>query len=173
MCSGQVYYDLLAAREERKIGARRDRRVWSKSIRSPPINCAISRTLSRRADVVWVQEEPRNMGAWRFVQEQLQGAVCWTSVERQPFGRVAQASPAGAFRTDRRSLPCRASRSLCASLERVECLIPGEDRSGKHRLRLPANWVRLEEEYEFRQDRWWGIGRRGVVQSHPDPPELP
>jgi 2-oxoglutarate dehydrogenase E1 component len=46
------------------------------------------------ADVVWVQEEPRNMGAWRFVQEQFQGILEPTQRVLRYAGRAASASPA-------------------------------------------------------------------------------
>ena len=72
MCSGQVYYDLLAAREERKIqnvAIVRLEQIY-------PFQTGQVRDILARypetAEVVWVQEEPRNMGAWRFVQEQMQ-----------------------------------------------------------------------------------------------------
>ena len=72
ICSGQVYYDLLAAREERKIhdvAIVRLEQIY-------PFPAEQVRDMLARypetAEVVWVQEEPRNMGAWRFVQEQLQ-----------------------------------------------------------------------------------------------------
>ncbi|HWY45857.1 MAG TPA: hypothetical protein VNX70_00650, partial [Bryobacteraceae bacterium] len=47
-----------------------------------------------RADVVWVQEEPRNMGAWRFVQEQIQPILEPSGRAVRYVGRAASASPA-------------------------------------------------------------------------------
>jgi 2-oxoglutarate dehydrogenase E1 component len=49
------------------------------------------------ADLVWAQEEPRNMGAWRFVREQfLDGAVPAAEGRALRYvGRSASASPAG------------------------------------------------------------------------------
>ncbi|MBV9323307.1 MAG: 2-oxoglutarate dehydrogenase E1 component [Chloroflexi bacterium] len=43
----------------------------------------------RAEDTVWLQEEPRNMGAWTFVEHQLAGAC-----ELRYVGRPEQASPA-------------------------------------------------------------------------------
>jgi multifunctional 2-oxoglutarate metabolism enzyme len=81
ICTGQVYYDLAASREERKIEhvaiARLEQMYpfpWS----------GVQAILSRYpalAEVVWVQEEPRNMGAWRFVQEQMEPVL-------EPYRRV-------------------------------------------------------------------------------------
>jgi 2-oxoglutarate dehydrogenase complex dehydrogenase (E1) component-like enzyme len=46
------------------------------------------------AEVVWVQEEPRNMGAWRFVQEQMQPVLESTRRVLRYAGRAPSASPA-------------------------------------------------------------------------------
>ena len=46
------------------------------------------------AEVVWAQEEPRNMGPWRFMQEQLQPLLAPTGRELRYVGRPESASPA-------------------------------------------------------------------------------
>ena len=46
------------------------------------------------AEVVWAQEEPRNMGPWRFMQEQLQPLLAATGRELRYVGRPESASPA-------------------------------------------------------------------------------
>ena len=43
---------------------------------------------------MWVQEEPRNMGAWRFVQEQLQPVLDESGRVLHYAGRAASASTA-------------------------------------------------------------------------------
>jgi 2-oxoglutarate dehydrogenase E1 component len=46
-------------------------------------------------DLVWAQEEPRNMGAWRFVREQFQdGCVPGGPRSLRYIGRQPSASPA-------------------------------------------------------------------------------
>ena len=81
MCSGQVYYDLLAAREERKI----EHVAIARLEQMYPFPASGVHVILARypasSEVVWVQEEPRNMGAWRFVQEQMQSIL-------EPSGRV-------------------------------------------------------------------------------------
>ena len=47
-------------------------------------------------DVVWVQEEPRNMGAWTFILEHLPSLLHARQTLRYA-GRQAQASPAVGF----------------------------------------------------------------------------
>ena len=80
LCSGKVYYDLLERREAR-VGAEATRsdvailRVeqlypW------PEVDLASElRSYTRAERVVWVQEEPANMGAWTFVRERIQDAL--------------------------------------------------------------------------------------------------
>ena len=69
VCTGKIYYELLAARDARK----RERRAIVRMEQLYPFPeaefAAVLRALSARAsDVVWVQEEPRNMGAWAFAR---------------------------------------------------------------------------------------------------------
>ena len=96
LCSGQVYYDLAAAREERKIqnvAIARLEQIY-------PFPAEQLRELLDRypqtADLMWVQEEPRNMGAWRFVAELLQPILDASErIERvlHYAGRPPSASP--------------------------------------------------------------------------------
>jgi len=46
------------------------------------------------AEVVWAQEEPRNMGPWRFMREQIQPLLDATQREVRYIGRPESASPA-------------------------------------------------------------------------------
>jgi multifunctional 2-oxoglutarate metabolism enzyme len=69
LTSGKLYYDLLKAREERRadhVALVRLEQLY------PFPGTEIARVLagySASAELVWAQEEPRNMGAWRFVRE--------------------------------------------------------------------------------------------------------
>jgi 2-oxoglutarate dehydrogenase E1 component len=46
------------------------------------------------AEVVWAQEEPRNMGPWRFMREYLRPLLQPTRRELRYIGRPESASPA-------------------------------------------------------------------------------
>jgi 2-oxoglutarate dehydrogenase E1 component len=66
LCSGKVYFDLVA---ERRARARADVAIVRME-QFYPLSDALSRALARYREgtpVVWVQEEPRNMGAWYFL----------------------------------------------------------------------------------------------------------
>ena len=71
LCSGKVYYDLLEAREEKEINDVYILRV--EQFYPFPAKSVIDELKRfRNADVVWCQEEPRNMGAWTFVEPYLE-----------------------------------------------------------------------------------------------------
>jgi 2-oxoglutarate dehydrogenase E1 component len=67
LCTGKVYYDLLEDREKRGIND-----VYLLRIEQlyPFPAKALLDELSRfkNAEIVWCQEEPKNMGGWTFVQ---------------------------------------------------------------------------------------------------------
>ncbi|WP_371396873.1 2-oxoglutarate dehydrogenase E1 component [Fretibacter rubidus] len=67
ICSGKVYYDLFEAREE--LG-RNDIYLLRVEQLYPYPSDAMELELARfkNAEMVWVQEEPKNMGAWAFIE---------------------------------------------------------------------------------------------------------
>jgi 2-oxoglutarate dehydrogenase E1 component len=93
-CTGQVYYDLAQAREERKADNVAILRI--EQLYPFPAEEVAEALVSYLpdAEVVWAQEEPRNMGAWRFVQELLQPLIEATGRKVGYAGRPESASPA-------------------------------------------------------------------------------
>jgi 2-oxoglutarate dehydrogenase E1 component len=71
LCSGKVYYDLYEEREKRGVD---DIYLLRVEQLYPFPTKALVTELSRfkQAEVVWCQEEPRNMGAWHFVEHYLE-----------------------------------------------------------------------------------------------------
>src|SRR6188472_1373576 len=71
LCSGKVYYDLYEEREKRGIDNMYLLRV--EQLYPFPTKALVTE-LSRfkQAEIVWCQEEPRNMGAWHFVEHYLE-----------------------------------------------------------------------------------------------------
>ncbi|MGO8048331.1 hypothetical protein ACC713_36560, partial [Rhizobium johnstonii] len=66
MCSGKVYYDLLAEREKRGIDDIYLLRV--EQLYPFPAKALINElSRVRNAEMVGCQEEPKNMGAWSFI----------------------------------------------------------------------------------------------------------
>ncbi len=91
MCSGKLYYDLLAAREE---NGREDVALVRIEQLYPFPQKAIDNVLSSydsKVELVWAQEEPENMGAWNFLQRVWKGEGL-TRVSRHESGSPASGS---------------------------------------------------------------------------------
>ena len=102
LCSGKVYFDLVAERRKRKIDDIAIMRI--EQLYPFPINrLAVRLRQYPNADVVWCQEEPENMGAWHFVDRRIDRALAAIDVKaKRPVyvGRPESASPAtGSART--------------------------------------------------------------------------
>lgn len=96
LCSGKVYYDILEEREKRGI---KDVYILRMEQLYPFSQKALTTELKRfpSADVVWCQEEPKNMGAWTFVDpliENLMGEIGMKVGRPVYAGRAEAASPA-------------------------------------------------------------------------------
>ena len=92
-CSGKVYYDLLAARRERDIGDIAIVRVEQLyPFPEKEIAAALSPYTAAR-EILWVQEEPWNMGAWHDMYRRLR-RVIGDGRALGYAGRPAAASPA-------------------------------------------------------------------------------
>jgi 2-oxoglutarate dehydrogenase E1 component len=98
LCSGKIYYDLLAARE--KQGAEGVALVRLEQIYPLPEEdlAALFAACTNLRDVVWAQEEPANMGAWRHVEVWLREGV--GERDLRYAGRPDRASPAEGYATD-------------------------------------------------------------------------
>src|SRR5437868_1508927 len=95
-CSGKIYYDLLAARSDGKGERKADHVALVRVEQLYPFAAEQARDILARypqtAEVVWAQEEPRNMGAWRFISESLQPLLDPTQREIRYVGRPESAS---------------------------------------------------------------------------------
>ncbi|MGH9628800.1 MAG: multifunctional oxoglutarate decarboxylase/oxoglutarate dehydrogenase thiamine pyrophosphate-binding subunit/dihydrolipoyllysine-residue succinyltransferase subunit, partial [Bryobacteraceae bacterium] len=94
LCSGKVYYDLLAGRQERS--ANTVAIVRMEEMYPFPENYLrdILARYTPAAEIYWVQEEPRNMGPWRFMHEHVQPILNETRRVLHYAGRPESASPA-------------------------------------------------------------------------------
>ena len=71
LCSGKVYYDLYEEREKRGLNDVYLLRV--EQLYPFPARALIQElTRFKDAEMVWCQEEPRNMGAWSFIEPNLE-----------------------------------------------------------------------------------------------------
>jgi 2-oxoglutarate dehydrogenase E1 component len=93
LCSGKVFYDLNAARkksDDEKVAILRLEQFYpfpEKRLRE------IFKTYGGATQLVWAQEEPKNMGGWTFVEPRLMNML--PKCQRPYYvGRAASASPA-------------------------------------------------------------------------------
>jgi 2-oxoglutarate dehydrogenase E1 component len=96
LCSGKVYYDLYEERIKRGIN---DVYLMRLEQLYPFPHKTLVNELGRftQADVLWCQEEPQNMGAWSFVQPNIEWVLNYLNAKtRRPAyaGRPASASTA-------------------------------------------------------------------------------
>lgn len=89
-CSGKVYYDLLKKQQEdgrKEVAIVRVEQLFP----YPQKQLAAIRTKYKQADFCWVQEEPKNMGAWTFL-------LRWEeNFNLKVIARKSSASPATGF----------------------------------------------------------------------------
>jgi 2-oxoglutarate dehydrogenase E1 component len=96
LCTGKVYYDLLA---ERRAQAITDVAIVRVEQLYPFPAISLPKVLSQypNAEVVWCQEEPENNGAWTFVDRRIERVLAGIEVKaKRPvyIGRAEAASPA-------------------------------------------------------------------------------
>jgi 2-oxoglutarate dehydrogenase E1 component len=93
LCSGKIYYELFQKRTELK---REDVAILRLEQLYPLPTADLHQALQTHVDgtpVVWVQEEPENMGPWRYLRTQFLDNLLGRFPFRGAF-RPASASPA-------------------------------------------------------------------------------
>jgi 2-oxoglutarate dehydrogenase E1 component len=94
LCTAKIYYDLRAARQEGSdVALVRVDELY------PWPGDAVAEIVDRYPnleDVVWAQEEPKNMGAWTYVSPQLRVAT-GNMLTIRYIGRPERASPAEGY----------------------------------------------------------------------------
>ncbi|HEY9016322.1 MAG TPA: hypothetical protein VIM84_14810, partial [Gemmatimonadales bacterium] len=98
MCTGKIYYDLLP--EAEKLGDKRPAIIRLEQLYTFPWTelRQILPRYSRARELVWVQEEPLNMGAWRYLEAKLRELVAeGHDMNIRYVGRPERASPAEGY----------------------------------------------------------------------------
>ncbi|MGO8968516.1 MAG: 2-oxoglutarate dehydrogenase E1 component [Myxococcaceae bacterium] len=99
LCSGKVAFDLMA----RRAGTKDTSVAIARVEQLYPVPVAELQALVQRypalRELIWVQEEPRNMGAWRFMRSHLAelAAIAAQPVRVRYVGRGESPSPATGF----------------------------------------------------------------------------
>lgn len=98
LCSGKVFYDLFNYRNEKKI---KDVAIIRVEQISPFPYHLVAKEAHRysKADILWCQEEPMNMGAYTYVAPRIETAIGANRKDSRPkyAGRPPSASPSAGF----------------------------------------------------------------------------
>ena len=100
LCSGKVYFDLLAAREKLKkddVVMFRIEQLYP--FPAKPLVKEIKK-YAKNAKFYWCQEEPKNMGAWLLVRDYIQWTLNYIGAKNKEImyiGRNPAASPATGY----------------------------------------------------------------------------
>jgi len=98
LCSGKLYYDLVgheARAEARDVAVARLEQLYPFPSEAA---ASVLRSYPRLERVVWAQEEPQNMGAWRAIRHRLEEAIP-DGVPLGYVGRPWRASPSEGYPT--------------------------------------------------------------------------
>jgi 2-oxoglutarate dehydrogenase E1 component len=96
MCSGKVYYDLLEERDARGIDDVYLLRV-EQYYPFPALSLVKELNRFTQAEMIWCQEEPKNQGAWTFIEPNIEWVLTRIKAKhKRPVyvGRHSSASPA-------------------------------------------------------------------------------
>jgi 2-oxoglutarate dehydrogenase E1 component len=98
LCSGKVYYDLVGHELRAAVGWIAVGRVEQLYPFPTAATAELVRSYPGLRELVWVQEEPQNMGAWRALRHRLEEALP-QGVSLRYVGRPWRASPSEGYPT--------------------------------------------------------------------------
>lgn len=102
LCSGKVYYDIVGHEERaaaETVAVARLEQLYPFPVEAAAELCSSYPNLE---ELVWAQEEPQNMGAWRSIRHRLENAVPAHGAGQVPVrfaGRPWRASPSEGYPT--------------------------------------------------------------------------
>jgi len=118
-CSGKIYYDLLKRKRELKV---RDIALVRFEQLHPFPEKKAETILKRYPNAIlhlWVQEEPENMGAWRYIKDEFHAA------QLTPVARIKSGSPAtglsGLHEIGQMEIVDKVFRACTCELKNVYC----------------------------------------------------
>jgi 2-oxoglutarate dehydrogenase E1 component len=101
LCSGKVYYDIVGHEERSRatsVAVARLEQLYPFPVAAAS---ALAESYPNLRELVWAQEEPQNMGAYRSIRHRLEGAVR-DEVTVRYVGRPWRASPSEGYPTAHR-----------------------------------------------------------------------
>ena len=98
LCSGKLYYDIVGHEERAAataVAVARIEQLYPFPVEAAALLCSSYPNLQ---ELLWVQEEPQNMGPWRSIRHRLEGAAP-DGVPVSFVGRPWRASPSEGYPT--------------------------------------------------------------------------
>jgi len=116
LCSGKVYYDIVGHEQREQATSVAVARL--EQLYPFPVDAAAALTASypNLRELVWAQEEPQNMGAWRSIRHRLEGAAP-EGVAVRYVGRPWRASPSEGYPTAHLVQQDRIAREALGAVE--------------------------------------------------------
>ncbi|HEX5800780.1 MAG TPA: 2-oxoglutarate dehydrogenase E1 component [Gaiellaceae bacterium] len=116
LCSGKVYYDIVGHEQREQATFVAVARL--EQLYPFPVDAAAALTASypNLRELVWAQEEPQNMGAWRSIRHRLEGAAP-DGVAVRYVGRPWRASPSEGYPTAHLVQQDRIAREALGAVE--------------------------------------------------------
>jgi 2-oxoglutarate dehydrogenase E1 component len=99
LCSGKIYYDLAARREKEQRGGMALVRIEELYPFPEEELRAILHRYNEAGEIVWAQEEPANVGAWRYIAPRVRELLD-RDLALSYSGRPERASPAEGYASD-------------------------------------------------------------------------
>ena len=99
VCSGKVYYDI--AGHELRAAAKHVAVARVEQLYPFPVAeyAEVIAAYPQLREVLWVQEEPQNMGAWRTIRHRLEAPLQEARIPLRYAGRSWRASPSEGYPT--------------------------------------------------------------------------
>ena len=144
-CSGKIYYDLL--KRKRELNARDVALIRIEQLHPFPLDeiKALLKKYKKNMLTLFVQEEPENMGPWRYVRHMAEG------IEMIPVARLASGSPAtglsGMHKQGQEEIVTKVFRRCTCELKNIYCgLQCVEGKSRKEVLDI-HNYIEKESKF--------------------------
>ncbi len=115
LCTGKVYYDLTGAEEREKATGTAIVRVEELYPFPREALAAVLGRFPQLKELVWVQEEPQNMGAWTYLEPRLRHMVAG-NLRLAYVGRPERAAPAEGYANSQAVEQARVVRAAFAPL---------------------------------------------------------
>ena len=99
LCSGKLYYDITG--HELRAAAKQVAVARLEQLYPFPVGeyAEVIAAYPQLREVVWVQEEPQNMGAWRTIRHRLEAPLQEAGIPLRYAGRSWRASPSEGYPT--------------------------------------------------------------------------